>query len=271
MDEFTDVPASAQVPDAPRLTQPFLNIPVDIAARRDLCQTAKLVYGILNRLHKINAKRGKETFRVSQERIAQQIGRSTRTVKRAIRALRGQPDASGTPLFDPLIVVISTGHCNYYRLLPLQEAQPENVDNSPNLVQNPEVRGDRSVPRIEGVGGMGTENTEVPSYALGGQGQKLLDSEAGKRLIRRLILLCYDWTVENPELSTPHQRNRQRQNRRDVAFFVGQYGLEGLLFAIERCERTSLDDGAAVFRKMITGGLFPSETRKISQLYEDAA
>lgn len=271
MTEFTDVAASAQVPDAPRLAQPFLNIPVDISRHPSLGQTAKLVYGILNRLHKINAKRGKDTFRVSQERIAHQIGRSVRTVKRAIRQLRGNLDGQGVPQFDPLIVVISTGHCNYYRLLPLQEAQKDNVDNSPDLVQNPEVRGDISAPRIEGVGGMGTENTEVPSYALEAQGHQLLDSEVGKRLVRRLRLLCYDWTVENPELSPLHQRNRQRQNRRDVAIFVGQYGLEGLLFAVERCERTSLDDGAGVFRRMITGGLFPSETHKIRQLYEDAA
>jgi hypothetical protein len=271
MTEFTDVPPSAQVEESSHPPKPFLNVPVDIADRRDLNQTAKLVYGSLNRLHKINAKRGRDTFRVSQERIAQQIGRSTRTVKRAIRELRGKPDAQGVPQFDPLIVVISTGHCNYYRLLPLQDVKKRNVDNLPDSVQTPEVRGDKSVTRIEGLGRGSTDTHSNRLYAWENLGYQLLDSEEGKRLIHRLILLCFDWNVENPELTPIHQRNRQRRNRRDVALFAANHGLEGLKFVIERCERTSLDDGAAVLRRMITGGLFDSEVKKIDRLYGDAA
>lgn len=271
MRENTHVPASAQVPDASRPPRPFLNTPIDVSCRPDLSQTAKLVFGALNRLHKINAKRDKDTFRVSQERIGQQVGRSTRTVKRAIWELRGKPDASGTPLFDPLVVVISTGRCNYYRILPLQDDQAGDVDNSLDSVQNPEVRGAKTDTRIEGLGGVSTDTNYNKQYALGHLGHQALDSEKGKRLIRRLILLCYDWNVENPDLSQRHRRNRQRRNRQDVALFVGNYGLEGLLFVIERCERTSLDDGAAVLRRMITGSLFESEMRKIEQQFGEVA
>jgi hypothetical protein len=250
--------ASEQAPNCP----PFLNIPFPVAQHSGLSQTAKLVYGALNRLHKINSKRGKDTFKVSQQTLASQVGKSARTVKRAIWELRGKPAADGSPQFSPLVVILKAGRCNYYQLLPLQDSPQADVDNSQELGTNEERIGDKSGPRIEGAEGGGPCTPSNKDYALD-QGLELLDTEGGKRLIKRLVLLCYDWNVENPELSTLHRKNRQRKNRQDVAQFVGQCGLQALEWAIETCERTSLDNGAAVLRKILSGGLFPSEKKKL--------
>ena len=98
----------------------FANIPLpEVTAHPHLSQTAKLVYGCLRRLSKINEKRGKDTFRIREDKLAAQIDRSKRTVSRAIRELRGNPDQHGTPEFDPLIVVVYTGRSSYYKLLPI--------------------------------------------------------------------------------------------------------------------------------------------------------
>jgi len=102
----------------------------------------------------------------------------------------------------------------------------------------------------------GRENTKQ-------RGFRLLDTAEGRALVARLCLLMYDWHVENPELTALHRANRQRKNRRDVALFTGRYGLSALAWAVEKAERTSLDNGAATLRHMLTGGLFENERRRL--------
>jgi len=241
---------------APQHPNPFLNIPLEIAQHPRLCQSTKLVYGDLNRLAKINAKRDKEIFCITQKKLAEHVGRSARTVKRAIHELRE----------NELIVVLTTGRCNHYRVLPLvcDHDVPVAVDNSPDPVQKPEEKGDTSVPRIEERSG-GTETIVLKDYACTppNPGFKLLETPLGKHLVSRLILIQYDWIVDkNPELSPQHRLNRQRKNRRDVADFVGKYGLQALEYVIDRCESTSLQNSGAVLHSMITGKLFKSEHEK---------
>jgi len=97
------------------------------------------------------------------------------------------------------------------------------------------------------------------------RGFELLDTAEGRALVALICLIGFDWHVQNPELTTLHRKNRQRKNRRDVALFAGRYGLNALAWAVDKCERTSLADGAAVLRHMLTGGLFANERRRLER------
>jgi len=345
MAKDTSATPTAQASSPARSASSFLNIPAEIAQHPGLSHSARLVYGALNRLHRINSKRGKNAFKVSQARLGQQIGRSIRTIKRAIWELRGKPDADGMRRFDPLIVVIRTGHVNYYRLLELPEPSAENapeapdrlakapdaplppgptddvseppvqgpetpcqrlpgvngpnpceaddaptlvsvaqaadVDNPPGWNKNQRCEGPKVAPSKEGQGGsiqrelmLGTMPADAPTpqdspdgkEGIEERGFEWLDTAEGRALVALICLLGFDWHVHNnPELTALHRANRQRKNRRDVAAFVGQFGLSALAWAVEKCERTSLNDGAAVLRHLICGGLFENERRRLER------
>jgi len=353
MEKNTALTPTAQALSPARSASPFLNVPAEIAQHPGLSHSARLVYGALNRLHKINAKRGKNAFQVSQERLAQQIGRSVRTVKRTLYELRGKPDADGVPQFKPLVVVIGSGRCNWYRVLELPEpstggkapegppdrpakvpdaplppgptndvpespvqgpetpcqrlpavdgspdpceaddvstpasvAQAAAVDNSPGGYKNQRCERPKMTPSRERQGRgiqqelmLGTMPADAPTRQVTPNSQKSteqrgferLATDKGRQLIGRLILLYYDWHVQNPELTPLHRANRQRKNRRDVALFTGRYGLSALAWAVDKCERTSLADGAAVLRHIVCGGLFANERRRIDERLRTAA
>ena len=186
-------------------SEQFASIPVpSITAHKDLGSTAKLVYGLLRRLQKINEKRGKAHFRLSHAKLAQQIGRTPRTVRRAIRELREAQ----------LIVSVRTGRSNYYSLLPVP-----NVENS-DLVQKPEVREDknvlsertkmaaphkRSLPEKKDIYALspaataeqGSEEKTAATAAEKQREKEFLEgwreTEYGKYLISRIKLLGFDW------------------------------------------------------------------------------
>jgi len=230
--------------------------PAEISRLPHLSSTAKLVFMHLYMLHTRNIRAtGSAFFRVSRANLGDRINRSVDTVKRCIKELRGNPDENGIPEHDPLIVVIRTQGCNVYRLLPRLKNRVDQSFGKPN-------REGKTSPRIR--------EKEVPNnYALNPHdpGFKLLQTQEGQQLIARLILLNFDWIVDkNPELSPSHRENRQRKNRRDVANFVAQYGLKALEYVIQRCESTSLLNGAAVLHSMITGKLFKSEHEKFLRM-----
>jgi len=220
-----------------RSASPFLNIPAEIAQHPGLSHSARLVYGALNRLHKINTKRGKNAFQVSQERLAQQIGRSVRTVKRTLYELRGKPDAAGVPQFEPLVVVIGSGRCNWYRVLPLEsEKAPEKTPllapGSPNgplptpeplqafeppcADTKPQERHTDDAPVLEGTTGApvappeppDTQATDVDNLQAGYQNQryerpKVAPSREGKETARALAQLVREALAPHAHPSRP--------------------------------------------------------------------
>ena len=213
----------------------------------------------------------KDFFIAPQEQLAQPqyCNCSVRTVKRRMRELRDHVDEHGNPF--PLIMALRTaGGRNVYKLLPLPDVAKSELGS--------ETIGDKTVPRIRGGGGprcVPDTNLELslkkPSKKeVIKEGYRLLETEIGRALVERAILLCYDWHVNDPALTDRHRRNRQRANRDDMAFFTGENGLKALEYAIKKCERTSLRNGAQVLRWMFKGRMFRSEKNKIEKLREVA-
>jgi len=190
---------------------------------------------------------GSDFFQLSHANLSERIGgKSITTISKCIRKLAE----------SNLIQVIRTRGCNVYNIQNIQNV----VFAKPNTLKP-------NCQRIK------TSTKVDTSYACNppNLGSKLLQTPFGKHLISRLILLQFDWTVnKHPELSPKHRGNRQRKNQRDVANFVGKYGLQALESVINRCESSSLSNGAAVLHSMITGKLFKSEHEKFLKMRDVA-
>ena len=157
----------------PQLSQPFLNIPLQVSrhpdlhhpdpegttkARRlpkDLTKSAKIVYGVL-KYH----CRHRDRCRLLWKTIADESGCSRATVARALHELRGRPK-DGETEFAPLIEVLTvirqnTQYASWYVLLPLPELPEKNFETPPSQFETQNKSLEKST-----LGG-GTLDTYIP-------------------------------------------------------------------------------------------------------------
>lgn len=227
--------------------EPFAPIPLTICSGSDLSSTTKIVYGLLNRLAKINASKGRQGFRVRHKTLAAQTNRSIRSIERCIAQLR----QAG------LILCVKTGRSNYYRLAN---------DTSCKNVYNIELKafGLPSRPAKNGVSTLESVDIKEVHDRVGDNhirlnieeelGKYLLEKE-GLVLVARLKLDGFHW--DDAILPTKVIET----NRKLVFSYVFHHSTNDLKKLLGKAENTRIDRASAYIYASLRSGVRKAKKR----------